>query len=62
MILTKRDRVTGKVSPVVLEEVFKEFYDTGSSAAPKDIRRVLDKGNPVATNNYVFQYLPEGEL
>jgi hypothetical protein len=56
-VLTRKDHITEKVEPVEMNTIFKDFFDTGSKSTPEDIRKVLEKGNPVATDNYSYQYI-----
>lgn len=56
-VLTRKDHITEEVAPVTMENIFKDFLDTGSKSKPEDIRKVLEKGNPVSTDNYSYQYI-----
>lgn len=60
--LAKRCRFSNRVTPADETAMYKDFADNADGSDPKSLKKVLEKGNPVATETYAYQYLTAEEL
>jgi hypothetical protein len=61
-VLVKKDLISGKMLIVDRRAIFCDFFDAGLKATPDDIMAILNKGNQIATDSHVYQYLDKEKL